>query len=80
MVWSSPVSVVGNVELYGAQPVSTRARLHVPKSPDLRIVDVLVHRLRKKVDADYEPKLIETVRGVGYVLRVPADSRGQVLS
>ena len=39
--------------------------------PQTNVVDVLVHRLRKKVDADFEPKLIETVRGVGYVLRVP---------
>ena len=39
--------------------------------PQTNVVDVLVHRLRKKVDAGFEPALIETVRGVGYVLRVP---------
>ena len=39
--------------------------------PQTNVVDVLVHRLRKKVDADFDPALIETVRGVGYVLRVP---------
>ena len=33
-------------------------------------VDVLVHRLREKVDKDFEPKLLHTVRGVGYVLKV----------
>ena len=33
-------------------------------------VDVLVHRLREKIDKDFEPKLLHTVRGVGYVLRV----------
>ena len=32
-------------------------------------VDVLVHRLREKIDKDFEPKLLQTVRGVGYVLR-----------
>ncbi|MGE0816122.1 MAG: response regulator [Vicinamibacterales bacterium] len=32
-------------------------------------VDVLVHRLREKIDKDFEPKLLHTVRGVGYVLR-----------
>ncbi len=33
-------------------------------------VDVLVHRLREKIDKDFERKLLHTVRGVGYVLRV----------
>lgn len=39
--------------------------------PQTNVVDVLVHRVRKKVDAGFEPRLIDTVRGVGYVLRVP---------
>ena len=33
-------------------------------------VDVLVHRLRDKVDRGFEPRLLHTVRGVGYVLKV----------
>ena len=33
-------------------------------------VDVLVHRLRDKIDKDFDPKLLHTVRGVGYVLKV----------
>jgi heavy metal response regulator len=33
------------------------------------IIDVYVNYLRKKVDRDYDKKLIHTVRGVGYVLR-----------
>src|SRR3954469_11223093 len=33
------------------------------------IVDVLVSRLRDKIDRPFEIKLIHTVRGVGYVLR-----------
>ncbi len=33
------------------------------------VIDVYVNYLRKKVDAGREPKLIHTVRGVGYVLR-----------
>jgi two-component system OmpR family response regulator len=37
--------------------------------PQTNPVDVLVHRLRAKVDADQDRKLIHTVRGVGYVLR-----------
>lgn len=32
------------------------------------IVDVYVRNLRKKVDADYDDKLIRTVRGLGYVI------------
>lgn len=37
--------------------------------PQTNVVDVLVHRLRSKVDKEFEPKLIHTVRGAGYVLR-----------
>jgi two-component system, OmpR family, response regulator len=37
--------------------------------PQTNIVDVLVSRLRDKVDRAFERKLIHTVRGVGYVLR-----------
>jgi DNA-binding response OmpR family regulator len=37
--------------------------------PQTNVVDVLVCRLRSKVDKDFEKKLIHTVRGVGYVLK-----------
>lgn len=33
------------------------------------VIDVYVNYLRKKIDDGYEPKLIHTVRGVGYVLK-----------
>jgi heavy metal response regulator len=33
------------------------------------VIDVYVNFLRKKIDTDREPKLIHTVRGVGYVLQ-----------
>jgi DNA-binding response OmpR family regulator len=33
------------------------------------IIDVYVNYLRKKIDRDFDKKLIHTVRGVGYVLR-----------
>ncbi|MGB5987818.1 MAG: response regulator transcription factor [Desulfobacterales bacterium] len=33
------------------------------------VIDVYVNYLRNKIDADREPKLIQTVRGVGYVLK-----------
>jgi two-component system, OmpR family, response regulator len=38
-------------------------------NPGTNVVDVLVSRLREKIDRDFEPKLLQTVRGVGYVLR-----------
>jgi len=37
--------------------------------PQTNIVDVLVSRLREKIDRPFERKLLNTVRGVGYVLR-----------
>jgi two-component system, OmpR family, response regulator len=37
--------------------------------PGTNIVDVVITRLRKKIDSGREPKLIHTVRGVGYMLR-----------
>ena len=33
------------------------------------VIDVYVNYLRKKVDAGREPKLLHTIRGVGYVLK-----------
>lgn len=38
-------------------------------NPGTNVVDVLVSRLREKIDRDFEPKLLQTVRGVGYVLK-----------
>jgi two-component system OmpR family response regulator len=38
--------------------------------PRTNVVDVLVFRLRDKIDKGFEPKLIQTVRGIGYVLKV----------
>jgi two-component system OmpR family response regulator len=37
--------------------------------PQTNVVDVLVHRLRAKMDKDFPVKLIQTIRGVGYVLK-----------
>jgi two-component system OmpR family response regulator len=37
--------------------------------PQTNVVDVLVSRLRSKVDREFDPKVIHTVRGVGYVYR-----------
>lgn len=37
--------------------------------PQTNVVDVLVCRLRNKIDKDFENKMIHTVRGMGYVLK-----------
>ncbi len=39
---------------------------------DTNVIDVAVRRLRAKVDDEFEPKLIQTVRGMGYVLDASA--------
>jgi len=38
--------------------------------PRTNVVDVLVHRLREKIDKGFDRKMIRTVRGIGYVLEV----------
>ena len=38
---------------------------------DTNVIEVAVRRLRAKVDDDFTPKLIRTVRGMGYVLDAP---------
>ena len=37
--------------------------------PTTNSVDALVKNLRDKIERDFEPKLIHTVRGVGYILK-----------
>ena len=39
--------------------------------PQTNVVDVLVCRLRNKIDRDFQPKMLSTLRGVGYVLKPP---------
>ena len=38
---------------------------------DTNVIEVAVKRLRAKMDDGFEPKLIRTVRGMGYVLEIP---------
>ena len=40
---------------------------------DTNVIDVAIRRLRAKIDDDFVPKLIHTVRGMGYTLDVPDD-------
>jgi heavy metal response regulator len=37
--------------------------------PGTNLVDVYVRRLREKIDNDFQPKLLHTVRGSGYLLK-----------
>jgi DNA-binding response OmpR family regulator len=37
--------------------------------PGTNLVDVYIKRLREKIDDGFEPKLLQTVRGIGYVMR-----------
>ncbi len=39
---------------------------------DTNVVDVFVSYLRRKLEENDEPRMIETVRGIGFVLRDPA--------
>ena len=40
--------------------------------PGTNLVDVYIMRLREKIDAGFESKLLHTVRGIGYVMKEPA--------
>ncbi len=54
--------------------VMTRSRLldtvwNYDVLTDSNVVEMYIHYLRNKIDRDFEPKLIRTVRGVGYAIR-----------
>ena len=38
---------------------------------DTNVIDVAIRRLRAKIDEDFEPKLIHTLRGMGYMFDLP---------
>jgi two-component system copper resistance phosphate regulon response regulator CusR len=38
---------------------------------DTNVIDVAIRRLRAKIDDEFEPKLIHTVRGMGYSVDAP---------
>jgi two-component system OmpR family response regulator len=44
--------------------------------PQTNVIDVHVSRLRSKIDKGFDPPLLHTVRGAGYVLRVPEEDAG----
>ncbi len=41
---------------------------------DTNVIDVAIRRLRAKIDEDFEPKLIHTLRGMGYMLDTPDET------
>ena len=41
---------------------------------DSNVIDVAVRRLRAKIDDAFEPKLIQTVRGMGYMLEASGEA------
>ena len=47
--------------------------------PGSNLVDVHIMRLREKIDADFEPKLLHTVRGLGYLIKEPQSPFARVL-
>ncbi len=40
--------------------------------PETNVVEARISKLREKIDKNFEPKLIHTVRGVGYVIKTPS--------
>ncbi|GAC1437471.1 MAG: response regulator transcription factor [Chloroflexota bacterium] len=38
------------------------------------IIDVYIRRLRRKIDENFQPKLLHTIRGSGYLLGIMADN------
>jgi DNA-binding response OmpR family regulator len=64
------------LEFLMRSPGRPRGRMAIVESvwdydfdPGSNLVDVYIMRLREKIDADAEPKLLHTVRGVGYVIK-----------
>ena len=41
---------------------------------DTNVIDVAIKRLRSKVDQGFNPRLIQTIRGMGYVLEIEHDT------
>ncbi len=40
--------------------------------PQTNVIDVHISRLRSKIDRDFDPPLLHTIRGAGYILHDPA--------
>ena len=44
------------------------------RTPLDNVIDAQIARLRRGIDGPFEPKLLHTVRGVGFVLRAKNES------
>jgi two-component system copper resistance phosphate regulon response regulator CusR len=47
---------------------------------DTNVIDVAIRRLRAKIDDDFTPKLIQTVRGMGYKLAVDEHEKRAIVT
>ncbi|WP_176056842.1 winged helix-turn-helix domain-containing protein, partial [Escherichia coli] len=52
------------------RPLISSLVLNMNPDSDTKVIDVAVRRLRRKIDHDFEPQLLHTVRGAGYVLEI----------
>jgi DNA-binding response OmpR family regulator len=43
------------------------------RTPLDNVIDAQIARLRRRIDGPFEPKLLHTVRGVGFVLRAEGE-------
>jgi two-component system OmpR family response regulator len=41
--------------------------------PPANVIDVQISRLRRKIDTDFSPQLLHTVRGIGYTISAAND-------
>ena len=64
------------LELFLSHPTEVISKSNILKKvwnydydPDTNIVDVLVCRLRNKIEKDFQSRMIYTVRSVGYILK-----------
>ncbi len=60
---------------HAGQPLSRSVLLqhvwHYDFDPQTNVVEVLVSRLRGKLDGGFDHRMLHTLRGLGYVLRAP---------
>jgi two-component system OmpR family response regulator len=45
--------------------------------PQTNVIDVHISRLRQKIDRGYEQEMLQTVRGAGYTLRAPEQTKSE---
>lgn len=62
--------MVENAERVLSRMEITRNVWHTDFDPGTNFIDVYINYLRKKVDRDFDPKLIHTCTGVGFILTV----------